>query len=307
MADYLILSTTVIDSIEFADGSRLDHVIGGAGIYALAGARVWANNVLLLSGIGADYLPLFGDWYARNGLETTGLTVRDKSTIRNKIQYFSTDHRTETPFFGVEHYRKMEPTAADLEAWSPGVRGVYIFRDSDPRFWAEVGRIQRTGKFSILWELNADAAYLDNLAQVRTVAESVAVFSLNVSEAASLLGQSDTGAIVAELQRWRVPMIFLRAGASGSYAIFDGRAVFVPSVQGVKVVDVTGGGNSSSGAALVGYCETGDPVAAAAMGNVSASLCIAQFGVPETISAEVGEGARRLLGQVLPEVHCEER
>ena len=52
------------------------------------------------------------------------------------------------------------------------------------------------------------------------------------------------------------------------------------------MVDVTGGGNSSTGGFLVGYCESeGDIAYAARCAAVSASFIIEQWGVPPLMDA----------------------
>ena len=73
-------------------------------------------------------------------------------------------------------------------------------------------------------------------------------------------------------------------------------AVYVPSQTGVHVADPTGGGNSSSGAVLYGFCEGFSPEICGVMGSISAAMCISQYGVPEEITEEMRQKAREKTG-----------
>ena len=69
----------------------------------------------------------------------------------------------------------------------------------------------------------------------------------------------------------------------GSYVISNGQCCFIPSCRNINVVDPTGGGNSSTGGAFIGFCKNLSLERIGAMANVSAAICIEQFGVPPRI------------------------
>lgn len=60
----------------------------------------------------------------------------------------------------------------------------------------------------------------------------------------------------------------------------------VEAEKNVRVVDPTGGGNSSSGGVLYGFCEGYSPVQCGQMGSKSAAMCITQYGIPKLITRE---------------------
>ena len=74
--------------------------------------------------------------------------------------------------------------------------------------------------------------------------------------------------------------------------------VAVPAEKQADIVDPTGGGNSSSGAVLCGFCENQSPEACAKMGNLSAVMCLGQYGVPAVISPKMQQEARRRLEEI---------
>lgn len=295
--DYIVLSTSVVDDLYLADGRHELNVIGGAGTYALAGMKVWSDSVCLVTGVGEDYFGLFGNWYRDNSITMEGLIPKDANTPRNIVRYFEDGERIETPEYGLEHYRKIEGTPSDLERFCAGAKGVYVFKNYDKLFWERILSLKERYGFKLMWEIASDAITQGNLLGIREVAAETNVFSINRTEALKMLGETDIDSAVRKLSDWRVPMVYLRAGAEGAYAISGGKTVLVPSVP-CEVIDVTGGGNSSSGGAFVGYCETNDAVAAAIMGNISASLCIAQHGVPEKIDNTLKSRAHKFFGEM---------
>lgn len=293
--EYVAMSASVADEITLADGTRLPPIIGGAGSYALAGMKIWHDNVGLVTGVGTDYTDLFGDWYARNGLSVDGLIVKDDHTPHTSITYFEDGEREETPVYGPEHFRRLEGTPGELARFTSRAKGVYVFRDCEEAFWEEVLALQDRVGFRLMWELSADSALPAYRGQVERIARRLDILSINGREAADLLGMDSPEKAIPVLLEWGLPMIYLRIGARGAYVLHDGQAVHIPSVPDCMVVDVTGGGNSASGGALVGFCETGSPVTAGYMGAISASFCIAQRGVPEAIDSEMRRRAQALL------------
>lgn len=295
--DYIVLSTTVIDDLYMADGMHVPNVIGGAGTYALAGMKVWSDSVGIVTGVGEDYFGIFGGWYRDNNITMEGLIPKDANTPRNIVRYFEDGERVETPEYGLAHYRKIEGTPSDLERFCVGVKGVYVFKNYDKLFWDGILLLKERCGFKLMWEIASDAITPENLPGIREVAAKTDVFSINRTEALKMLGETDIASAANKLSDWRVPMVYLRAGAGGAYAISGGKVVTVPSVP-CEAADVTGGGNSSSGGAFVGYCETGDAVSAAIMGNISASFCIAQYGVPKIIDNALKNKALKIFDEM---------
>lgn len=295
MAKYIALSTAVTDELYFSDGTHYPSVAGGAGIYALAGMLVWHENATIVTGVGADYHDLYGQWYEKNHIATEGLLVKDPHTPHTVIRYLAEDDRTETPRYGDDHYLKVAPSPGDLAQFCQDATGVYVFRNANPNFWQGILSLKKEHGFTLMWEIANDCTRVDHLEQVEAIAKNVDVFSINAAEAKSLFGVATLEQAVTKLHAWNLPMVYLRVGSKGAYALSQGTATLVPSVPNCTVVDVTGGGNSSSGGALVGYCETKDAVLAAKMGNVAASFIIGQYGVPDTMDAALRQQAKTRL------------
>ena len=63
----VIVGAVLMDNIVYADGSRRDDIPGGAGLYALAGAALFSDEAVLVTGTGRDLPVTFGPWLERNG------------------------------------------------------------------------------------------------------------------------------------------------------------------------------------------------------------------------------------------------
>ena len=296
---YLVVSTAVIDEIKLAGENRSIAVLGGAGVYALAGMKVWHDDAMLITGIGEDFLAEQGDWFTQNGLTTAGLSVRDKNTAHTVIRYFADGERVETPIYGPGHYLRLTATAADIARHcAADTAGVYVFRDLEQPFWQALLRQKAIHGFKLMWEVDARATVPERLPELLHLLAHVDILSLNRHEALTLFATDTVEEAIVQLQKLAIPLIYLRLGADGAYLITDKARQHIPPVPGVQVVDPTGAGNSSSGAVLAGYCEGYDLITIGLMGTISAALCLAQYGPPPLLD----HGLRRAAQQRLAEL-----
>lgn len=292
---YVVASVSVTDEIRFAGGEYVEKIAGGAGIYALCGIKLWNDEVILATGVGADYQELYGSWYEKNQLSMDGLIVKDEKTPHTVIQYFEDGEREETPLYGLDHFKKIEITPEELKPYFEEETGIYIFKNSNREFWEKILEYKKNSPAKVMWEIAADATYLENKEWVKEIAVHMNILSINLTEARALLGVEELEDVIEQLKSWGVELVFLRRGEKGSIMITPENTVIVPAEKNVKIVDPTGGGNSSSGAVLCGFCEGQTLEKCARMGNLSAVMCLAQYGVPEEISEEMQKEARRKL------------
>lgn len=296
---YVFASVAVTDEIRFADGNHLPRIAGGAGIYALCGAKLWDDDVVLATGVGEDYDRIYGDWYRKNQLSMEGLIVKDEKTPHTVIQYFEDGEREETPLYGLDHFNKIEIQPEELEPYFKQATGIYIFKNSNETFWKKIIEYRKQSESKVMWEIACDATYLENKQNVKEIASNMDILSINLTESKALLGLEELEDIIREFQSWNLPLVFLRRGSQGSIMITKNQAVAVPAEKNANIVDPTGGGNSSSGAVLCGFCEGQDLKSCARMGNLSAVMCLAQYGVPDVISEEMQKEARKKLEETV--------
>jgi sugar/nucleoside kinase (ribokinase family) len=297
MFKYLVVSTAVTDEIILSNGTIQNPTLGGAGIYALAGIKVWDDEVAIITGIGKDFLALHGPWFNDNHLSTAGLTEVCEYTPRNTIQYFVDGERKETPVLGADHYKSIIPAAEDIAHYCVNAKGVYVFRDIDQDFWNQLFRLRNQHGFQLMWEIAADVATSENLEVVKSILKNVDLFSINKQEASHLFATNNVKNVIDNLRNLSLPLVFLRMGAEGAYIITRTSLQQIPSIHNFRVIDPTGGGNSSSGAVLVGYCENKDPLMSGIMGSISAAYAISQYGPPPILDFALRQQAETLAGE----------
>lgn len=296
---YVFASVAVTDEIRFADGEHLPRIAGGAGIYALCGAKLWDDDVVLATGVGADYDGIYGEWYRKNQLSMEGLIVKDEKTPHTVIQYFEDGEREETPLYGLEHFNRIEIQPEELAPYFGKAKGIYIFKNSNETFWKKIIEYKKDSDSKVMWEIACDATYPENKQAVKKIASYVDILSINLTESKALLGLDELDKIIQEFQSWNLPLVFLRRGSLGSIMITPEQAIAAPAEKNANIVDPTGGGNSSSGAVLCGFCEGQDLETCARMGNLSAVMCLSQYGVPDVISEEMQKEARKRLEETV--------
>ena len=281
MNSYLIVSTAVTDDIWLADGIHIGSKLGGAGLYALAGLSLWCKDGMLLTGVGADFLPQYQDWFDKNGSSTKGLLVRDENTPVTNVQYSMDGERVETAKFGKDHYRKMEASPDDIIPLMGQAKGVYIFQSIPEGYWPRILEVKKQSGAKILWELNARVACPTYRDDVQAIASQCDVLSLNRREAMTMFHTDRLDVVVEKLISWNIPMVYLRLGGEGGLILRGGKATHTPCVPNAQVVDPTGAGNSSSAAVLYGFCEGYSDLECGLMGSISAAMCIRQYGPPD--------------------------
>lgn len=306
MYDYIAVSTAVSDDLHLADGTHIGVRLGGAGIYAFSGIRLWTESVLQVTGVGEDFSSTYGDWFVQNRCSMEGLLVKDPHTAVSNVQYFPDGERVETPRYGGDHYRKLEATPAELEPFLRTARGVYIFKDMPAGYWDAILTMKKQYGFTLEWELNADVACPACREQVRAIACQCDILSLNRTEARHLFGTEDMEEATAALEGWNIPLVYLRMGGDGARVLSAGRRWDIPCVKNVAVEDPTGAGNSSSGGVLYGWCRGESPLLCGIRGAISAARCIEQYGPPD-FSPEKTVAAVALAESMLQElsIHAE--
>lgn len=292
--DYVVVSTAVIDRVRLSNGKLASEVLGGAGVYALSGLRLWSDSTVLVTGIGEDFPPSCRRWFNESGCSMAGLMVKDPHTAISELQYLENGERVETPPYGKDHYRRLEATPKEIAPFLRQAKGLYVFKDDCREYWEELLPLAGEHGCRILWEINAEAALPERRERVERIARQCGAFSINRTEACRLFGCDDLPQVEKKLRSWELPLIYLRLGSRGARILTQEGAASIPPVPGVEAADPTGAGNSSSAAVLYGLCQGEAPEVCGLRGSISAAACIAQYG-PPGFSAEGRRNAAALL------------
>jgi sugar/nucleoside kinase (ribokinase family) len=279
----LVLSNIIIDDLWLADGTHLPHTLGGAATYAAVAARLWWDEVAIVAGVGTDLAAVTQGRLAAFGLRGEGHLARSPHTIQSRLVYRPDGSRTETPAHGPDHFATLQIAPGDIPSALLPAAGTYVFRDLDMAYWAGI-RDRRGELGTILWELQDDGI-AGRWADVAALLPLVDLFSFNLSEARSLLGDMAVGDMASAVLAAGARAVVLRMGAEGALvATPEQRFGVTPPPS--AVVDVTGGGNAFCGGFLAGWLTgKGNPVFAARRAAASAAHALAQFGPANPLQA----------------------
>lgn len=297
--DYLVLTQIIIDDVYFPHRQPILNQLGG-GTYTAAGMRYWSDRVGICSGLGEDFHEHYDSWFERNGISVYRAPREEKCT-HAKINYFPDGEREELLLPGCGSHARMQAGFDEIPGDLHGVKGLYLFKDCDCRYWQEAAGYLRANPAQVVWEISPQAADPQYKELYESIMKQVDFLSLNLTEGRRLTGEQAPLDVVKSLADFHVFRGILRMGAHGALA-FDKQACWHVAAAPAAVVDVTGGGNSCTGGQLVGYCQSGgDLVHAAKCGSVSASFIIRQYGVPPVIDSREMKKAQEMLQTIRTE------
>jgi sugar/nucleoside kinase (ribokinase family) len=307
MIDFVAFGV-ILDDLVFPDGRTSLGVLGGGGPQAAFGMRLpalagWAeaSTVGLIAGIGHDLPDSARRWLASAGIDLDGIRESDLPTPRAWQVFESNGRRTQV--WRVEGraisaqlgrtldrippaYRTARGFHLGVHPDEPGLEFIRQLRDLLPQT-AE----RRPPLISLEPWKPADRPLAD--AALRQLCNAADIFSPNLVEAQSLVGEGAPDELAWRLADAGAQMVTLRMGAQGSLLCGHGSVRYVPAVP-AHVVDTTGAGNAYCGAFLAGYLQTGDALTAACYGAVAASFLIEQIGLPPIDARWRDEASRRL-------------
>lgn len=274
---YLSIGSIIVDDIVLPDGETRMGMFGGGTTHAIAGMRVWSDEVGLVSWMGNDF-PSQMEAELRRYFHLEGVARRNQPSARAWQIFEWNNHRTEIFRSSYEEFVHSSPMPKDYPQAFYGARGVHLQCELN-HFHEWIALLRRTGTEVIVWEPWGEVctpAFRDVFRQIMPLVDAV---SPNLEEGCSLTGEDSAAEVCRVMLADGARVVALRMGAQGSLvARADGLLASVPAVKVDKVVDVTGAGNAYCGGFVVGLGETGDPLEAARWGAVSGSLALEQFG-----------------------------
>lgn len=282
----------IIDDVVFPDGATAMGVLGGAGLYAAVGMRLWTSDVTLISAVGADFDPASLQVHGLNG---SGLQPTAFPTPR-AWQLFEEDGRR-TQIFRVPHEAVHEQLVKAPLSWPlpASVEAVHYMLRGSPDEEKMVRSLARQG-VRLSAEPIVDAASTPQEREVMLrCLPHFELFSPDEEGAALLVGERPRLEQVRRLAALGPLLVALRQGAAGSlvYERETDMAWRVPAAP-ATVVDITGAGNAYCGGLLVGWHGGREIAQAAAMAAVGAAMTIEQIGPPRVDAAAMATAQERL-------------
>lgn len=286
--EYIAAGNVMVDTVHFKDGRENRNQIGGPALFAYTGIRLFSDESLLVSNVGADFDQYFDDWMKKNKVSAAGIKVRADYCNHSHLLYnedgtYTSEKTTNPDYFWtfIENlgYLKTSPEEIEAHTKGGGVKGIYMAQNCDKVFWDKLGAIKKRDGFKMMWEIEGPFCKKELTDKILHAMQHVDIFSLNIQECENLSGIKGEAENIAFLKTLPVDMILFRVGKKGLYTLQAGQHYFHPSAPVDKEVDPTGCGNTSTGAALYAYCNhPKDPIMVGTVANVAAGQNIRQFG-----------------------------
>ncbi len=274
---YITAGSVIIDGIILYGEDEVSGIrIGGGGIYASSGIRIFEDGVAFAGYSGQDFEQYYGGWARSSGIDCSGVVKKFPHTrlvdlVYNQEGTFSTrDHFPE--------YRIPLADMVDAALLRPLVdgstRGVHILARPVPENLAEIYSLAREKGVRLGTELEVLglAGRSDNRELLFELCRYLDFFSINLYEAKLMFpGLRDSKDALELLLEFQKPCFF-RMGTDGAYLLADGRAYYSPMLDDFGTKDPTGCGNSSTAAAFWALNEGYGPLEASFIGAITASL-----------------------------------
>ena len=245
--------------------------LGGGGLYAASGIRLWHQDVTIYSTVGTDFEARL---LTPCGFDSSGLLVTDLPTPRAWQVLEEDGRRTQVPrispddwFDQLVRIPAAQPIPTTLKALHFLIRGHRL----EAKFVeALVAAGVTLGAEPIVAEDNT-AEEIDTL---KRCLPYFAIFSPDERGAAALVGERPAKEQLRILAQLGPQIVALRQGKDGALIYERARDKFwrIPAAP-AKVVDVTGAGNAFCGGLLAGWVETADIRQAAAPGERQCRFC----------------------------------
>ncbi|CAG8760284.1 13617_t:CDS:2 [Gigaspora margarita] len=322
MGDPLLcsLSQCIIDDIKFSDGTIQKDVLGGGGVYATYGMRIWfsrqeSQRIAYSFHSGYDFpLNILQSLLVLN-ISLTQIWHSNLPSIRGINTFKTANQRVfayQTPPIGT--------VPSDLPS---SYLNAKIFHFICSSIWASQHvtdilrlRDKRLPPPIFVWEPIPEGASKENIQSCIEAMKMVDVVSPNHEEAAALLGliteddEDDEKFLTEEMLICMADKflkhqigphgngsVVIRASYKGCLVATKEKKEIIPAYwtslkdgnRNPHVVDVTGAGNAFCGGFMVGLLKSNfDVFEAALYGAVSASFTVEQFGTPRLSFDERG-------------------
>ncbi|KAK6336832.1 hypothetical protein TWF718_009620 [Orbilia javanica] len=300
---FATLGMFIIDQIHFpASGRVVDDVIGGAGTFAIIGARLFSPSPELSRTLG---------WVVDAGNDFPGEIKHELERWDTNLILRDTPERKTTKgwnSYGPADFRSFKYLTPKLRLTPDDFANTPLINSVSFHLICSAERCLEiiTSVFSLrssptepilIWEPVPNLCTPAELPKCLEVLKSTSVVSPNAAELGGFYGLSESEAetrdsIENNAEKWylsgigadRAGPIIVRAGKDGCYIRYRGGKKWLPAYfdddRSAQVVDPTGGGNCFIGGLAVGLVRTKNIVLAAAYGTVAASFAIEQIGMP---------------------------
>jgi ribokinase len=289
---FTIGNLTIDDIVRWPDGQAWMGQAGGNALFAALGAQMWLERVGLLVRVGSDYAPEQLDAIRARGLRL-GLVRAEAPTLHDWALYEADGGRQFINHLNSGSNEQMTLAPEEIASEYLSAPAYHLAPVPLHQQLALARRLRRPG----VW-LSIDPHYgwIDaHLDEVRALVELADFFLPSRLEARLIYGADAPTAAARALAAWGPRAVVVKLEAEGSL-VYDSageRLAHVP-IYPAEARDTTGAGDAYCGGFLAGYILSGDPVAAAQHGTVSASYVVETVGALATPRPNRADARARL-------------
>jgi sugar/nucleoside kinase (ribokinase family) len=304
-----------LDYLITPQGEAYIGLPGGNALYAAVGAAIWTQPVELWARLGQNYPQRWLEGLPAQRLGTAGLVRIPGKQDHRTFYAYTPDGRREDIQPAAHFSRINQPLPAALQGYvhsTPGQDDPHQYeplalRPADwPATWTAAPDssttalhlsplcirthlhvppfVRQHGVSQITVDPGERYMIPARLSLIRQILPHVDAFLPSDQEVQSLFGAHvDLWQAAETLCQWGAPLVVIKNGPNGALLLqgAGGRRTQLPAYHrpgDSRIVDVTGAGDAFCGGFMVGLAQSGDPLAAARQGLVSASYVIEGYG-----------------------------
>ena len=289
---YTIGNFTIDDIVLWPTGQTWMSQPGGNVLFSALGARMWRDNVGILSRLGNDYPPeRLREIEARDII--LGLHEVDIPTLHDWALYEANGGRQFINHLNSGSNEAMTLNANEIQTKYLQGQAYHIAPVPTDQ---QVALVSKLKDFDCLISLDPHEAWISGYeTKIQAMLADVDFFLPSELEATRLYGGGTPEAAAHAFAKFGAKAVVIKLGAEGSlvYDAERNQLTHVP-IYPANVRDTTGAGDAYCGGFLAGYLLSGDPIIAAQYGTVSASYVVEAIGALATHQPTLAEAQERL-------------
>ena len=277
--------------------------VGGNGIYAAMGARVWApGEVGLVSRAAETITNDYLEQIEKSGIDTKGVTkLKGPHDFVSTMEYNKDQSRQS---FKIEKRDIKEEIPDLMKGYNPNDQNKRDFMEEKfapalkdyPNEWYDVNGLMIAARYydkqlpfvnkfkdkdvPIILDTYPDYMREKDISSLKKLFSGVDVLLPSEGEIKEIWPNEKLEKSAKKLAEiGPTPIVLIKVGKEGSilYIREKDELIKIPPYP-AEVVDPTGAGDAFCGGYLVGYCKTNSPIKAAIYGTVSSSFIIEGYG-----------------------------
>lgn len=291
---YALGNLTIDDIVVYESQEVFLNTNGGNAVFSAIGALFWYKDVCIVARIGKTYPEENIAALERAGISTR-LSRVPYPDMRSWALYEPDEKRQFVDQLGAGTLYQLSITGDEVPDDCIGGAGYVLAPTPSDVQLSLVKRLKRPGTVLLVDPERDDLGKPAMAAATHEMLPLIDFYLPSQKEAIDLYGKDDPPAAAMAFAKLGTPVTGVKMGADGVllYVRETDILCHIPAYPS-NVVDVTGAGDSFCGGFLAGYLLTGDPIAAACYGTVSASYVVEWRGALATLKADLSQASERL-------------